>query len=97
MKKIITFLLLFGSVSAFAQGHGYHHGYHGHHHHSYNWVSPLIVGGVIGYALNRPQTVYVQPTPYVTTIPTIQVQNCTPWIEVQNPDGTISRTRTCSP
>lgn len=96
MKKIIAFLLLSVSVNTFA--HGYNHGYHHHvHSYNYNWVSPLIVGGVIGYSLNRPQPVYVQPSPYVTTIPSVQTQYCTAWVETQNPDGTISRTRTCSP
>ncbi len=36
------------------------------HHHAGNWVIPLVVGGVLGYALNEPrrETVsYVQSVP----------------------------------
>lgn len=93
MKKLLVIGLLALSSSAFAHGpHGYHHGYHGHN----NWVAPLIIGGVVGYTINRPPQPTVVYNPPITTIPTVQSQTCTPWIEVQNSDGTITRTRTCS-
>lgn len=49
MKKLIAILALV-STSAFAQHHNYNH-YRG----GGNWVAPLIVGGVITYAITRNQ------------------------------------------
>lgn len=96
MKKFLFTLLLLASVPAFAQ----HHFRHGHHHwqrgHSnWVWVAPTIIGGVIGYELARNQPLVVQQ-PVIVQQPTVQQnQNCTPWTETQNSDGTITRTRTC--
>lgn len=96
MKKVILALALLTSASAFAQHHG-HHG-HGHWHRGNNgwvWVAPTIIGGIIGYeiARNQPPVVVQQPV-IVQNLPT--VQQCSPWTEIQNPDGTITRTRTCN-
>ena len=44
MKKLITLSFLALAVSAQAQ-------HHHHHRHGGNWIAPVIVGGVIGYAL----------------------------------------------
>jgi hypothetical protein len=71
MRKLITVLVLsLASVGASAGGHGhfgsrYHHGHHGHHSgHRNDWVAPLILGGVVTYALTRPQQpVIVQQQP----------------------------------
>lgn len=98
MKKILVASLLVISGSAFAHGsYGYYNHYHGG---GNNWVAPLIIGGMVGYAINRPPVVYTQPPVVypapITTIPTVQTQTCTAWTEIQNPDGTVSRTRTCS-
>lgn len=96
MKKFLVASLLLISGTVFAHGqYGYYHHYHGGHN---NWVAPLIIGGAVGYAISRPPVVYSPPVVYppVSAIPTIQTQTCTPWTEVQNVDGTISRTRTCS-
>jgi hypothetical protein len=41
-----------------------------HHHHPSNWVVPLVVGGVLGYALSEPRrenVMYVQTAPVVYT------------------------------
>jgi hypothetical protein len=49
---------------------GYYRGGYG-----YGWVAPAIVGGVIGYELSRPNTVYVEPQPsvvYLQPQPTVQ-------------------------
>ena len=48
-------------------------------------------------ARNQPPVVVQQP-PVVVQQPTVTVQpvNCSPWTETQNPDGTITRTRTCA-
>lgn len=66
MKKSILALLLLsamGMTSAQWHHHGgyccYRGGYGG------GWVGPAIIGGVIGYELTRPQTVYVEPQPSV--------------------------------
>ncbi len=68
MRKLITVLVLsLASVSASAGGHGhfgsrYHHGHHSGHRN--DWVAPLILGGVVTYALTRPQQpVIVQQQP----------------------------------
>jgi len=98
MKKIV-FLLLMSSVSAFAQ----HHDYYRHENHGYwqrgdggwAWVAPTIIGGVIGYEIARNQPpIVVQQPPVIVQNPLPKV--CSPWTEIQNLDGTITRTRTCN-
>jgi len=91
MKKLIALSLLALAVSAQAQQH--------HHHRGGNWVAPVIVGGVIGYALTRNYYEPVYNYGYVPP-PAVVVQPharsvCTPWTETQHADGTITRTRTC--
>ena len=103
MKKLILALALFASVPAFAQ----HHGHYGHGYYRSGpgwgwWVAPVVTG-VIGYeiARNQPpvivqQPVIIQPTPVPpATVYYGQTQTCTEWVEVQQADGTITRTRTC--
>jgi hypothetical protein len=102
MKKLIALFFLTISVSVMAQpGFRYyhHHGYYPGP--NYGWVAPTIIGGVIGYEIARSQPpvivqqpVIVQPAPVTPYYG--QSQQCTVWTEVQNPDGTITRTRTCS-
>ena len=102
MKRILALVLL--SVSATAMAHG-PHGYWRHNGGgSWGWVAPAIVGGVIGYELSRPP-VYTAPPPVVVQQPPVivqqppvivQGQNCSPWTQIQNPDGTITTTRTCT-
>ena len=100
MKKIlISLALLMVTVPALAQH--WRHGHHGHHGHARyygqgNWVVPIIIGGVVGAAIaNRPaqaETVFVQRQPVI-----VQLQeNCTPWKEIQTPDGQTYRERTCT-
>ena len=104
MKKLVAILLLaLTATTAMAQHHGYRHGHGGHWHRGYGggwtWVAPTIIGGVIGYEIARNQPpVLVQQPPVVVQQPTVTVQpvNCSPWTETQNPDGTITRTRTCA-
>lgn len=102
MKKILALLLLTVSVSAFA--HGPHHGYWRRDSgNGWNWVAPAIIGGVIGYEISRPPVnaqppvVVQQPPVVVQTQPpvVVQGQNCSPWTQIQNPDGSITTTRTC--
>ena len=48
-----------------ANAHGWDHRYHGGGYRN-DWVAPLIVGGVVTYALTRPQPpVIVQQPPQV--------------------------------
>ena len=91
MKKILAGLLLVSSSIAFA---GPHHG-HWHRNHSSHWNwAPFVIGAATGAVIydiyNRP--VVVQQPPVVVQ----QSQNCSPWTEIQNTDGTITRTRTCT-
>jgi hypothetical protein len=105
MKRLIALMLLAGSVSAMAQPGFRHHHHHGYYPgHNYGWVAPTLIGGVIGYeiARNQPpvivqQPVIVQPVPVPpATVYYGQSQQCTVWTEVQNSDGTVTRTRTCT-
>jgi hypothetical protein len=92
-------------------GHGYHGSalrvqHHGHvvhsshwRHHSggWNWMVPAIIGGAVVYSATRPDPVVVQqPVIVQTPVQITQKQNCSPWTETENPDGTITRTRTCT-
>jgi hypothetical protein len=107
MKRLLFVIALsagMGSCVAPVQAQGFHH--HGGHYrggYGYNWVAPAIIGGVIGYELNRPryyetpvvvqQPVIVQQQPVYSVTPQ---PNCTLWTETQHADGTITRTRTCT-
>jgi hypothetical protein len=97
MKKFIVALLLLASVPAFAQHHFHHRHGHGYYRGGgWGWgpvIGGAITGAVIYDIYNRP--VVVQQPPVVIQQPVQQSQNCTPWTETQNPDGTITRTRTC--
>lgn len=105
MKKVLAVLVLtLAAGTASAQWHhGYHGGYRG------GWVAPAIIGGAIGYSLARPYyspyyypPVIVEQAPIIVQQPPVYTQqpapaqNCSPWTETQNPNGTISRTRTCA-
>lgn len=85
--------------------HGAYRGGYGHYHGGGSgWVAPLIIGGVVGAAIansREKETVIVQEQPviirqqqpvYVQTVPQT---TCTAWKEIQQPDGTIYRERTC--
>jgi len=102
MKKIAILLsLMVLSSPVLAQYHGHHHyGYWRHHGgpSPWIWVAPTIVGGVIGYeiARNQPPVVVQQQPVIVQGAPVTVQQNCSPWTETQNADGTITRTRTCT-
>jgi hypothetical protein len=96
MKKILLVVLMTITTAAVAQHghfrHGHYHGGHWQRGHSGNWVwmVPAIIGGAIVYEASRqpPPTVIIQQQSVDT--------NCSPWTETQNPDGTITRTRTCT-
>lgn len=102
MKKLfVTLLLACATLPALAQhypGHGFRHGYYRGYYGGGNWVAPLIVGGVVGYALTRPEPVVVQQPVIVQQDPPVivQGQNCTAWKEIQTPEGRIYRERSCT-
>lgn len=100
MRKILAVALLtLASIPALAQ-----HGHYGHWRHNpgygWGWTVPVIVGGaIIGYEIsraNQPPVVVQQQPVIVQNQPAPVFQNCSPWTETQNPDGTITRTRTCN-
>jgi hypothetical protein len=100
MKKVLAVAILtLATLPAMAHGWGhggyrYHSGYYGG---GWNWVVPAVIGGAVVYSATRPETVVVQQPPVVVQQPpVVQNQNCSPWLETQNQDGTITRTRTCS-
>lgn len=99
MKKILAILMLVAGTSAMAHGPGFRPHHHWHHP-SYGWVVPTIIGGVVGYEIARQQQpVVVQQQPVIVQNPPVVYQpqpTCGPWIETQNPDNTITRSRTCS-
>lgn len=95
MKKLLIGLAILCCVPAFAHGpHGYWRPHHGN---SWGWVAPVIIGGAIGYELARPPVVVQQPPVVVQQPPVVvQQQNCSPWTEIRNPDGSTTITRTCN-
>lgn len=102
MKRILAIaVLVLTSVPAMAQYHGprYNHHHHGYHR-SGGWVAPLVLGGVVGYAMTRSDPVVQQPAvilpPPAPVIYSAPAPACTPWTETQSSDGTITRTRTCT-
>jgi hypothetical protein len=101
MKKIIAVILLSISSIALAGGPG-HHNHHGYWRHdngrNWVWVVPTVIGGVIGYeiARNQQQPVVVQQPVVIQQPVIVQSQYCSPWTEIVNTDGTITRTRTCT-
>lgn len=74
MKKIIVLLLI--CIISIANAHeGLRH--HGHYYGGYynnNWVAPMIIGGVIGYELNRPRPVIVESQPVIIQQPPVIYQ-----------------------
>jgi hypothetical protein len=74
-------LILVSGTSQANPNHGHHHGYHNR----FDWVAPLVIGGVVTYAITRPpQTVVIQnppniqpqPAPYGYHYETILDANC---------------------
>ena len=101
MKKLIVLLLMTLSAAAMAHGHrGHHGGYWARGHGGgWQWMVPTIIGGAIVYEVARQQPIYVQQPVIVQQQPVVGEQlnqSCSPWTETQNPDGTVTRTRTCT-
>lgn len=99
MKRFAVILALcLSSVPAMAQ-HGHYRPHHYHRHYGGGWVAPLILGGVVGYAITRNnEPVVVQQAPVVVQPQSLPPPSsyCGPWVETQQTDGTIVRQRTCT-
>jgi hypothetical protein len=55
-------------ISGTSQANPNHRNHHGQNHGYYNrsdWVAPLVIGGVLGYVITRPQPVIVQQPPII--------------------------------
>ena len=78
MKKLflaLSLLAIVGTATAHEGFRGYRGGYYHGGCYGCGWVAPALIGGVIGYELSRPNTVYVEPQPsvvYVQPQPTVQ-------------------------
>lgn len=102
-KYLAVFVLCAGlGTCAVSQADGYRggHGYwRPHSGGGWGWVAPAVVGGVIVYEATHPPIYVQQPPMVVVQQPQQQVvvqgQNCSPWSQIQNPDGSITTTRTC--
>ena len=97
MKKVlIASLIGLAAFSAQAQHHHHHGHWRPHHGGGWGWVVPAVVGGVIVYEATRPPVVVQQPPVVVQQPPVVvQQQNCSPWTEIRNSDGSVTITRTC--
>ena len=71
-------------------GHGIRHGGYYRGGPGFGWWVAPVVTGVIGYEIAKQQQVIVQQPVYVQRQPV-----CTEWKEIQQPDGTIYRERSC--
>ena len=104
MKKVLlamSLVLLAGSASAQHFGHHGHYGHGGYRGGGWGWGPVLggaLAGAVIYDIYNRPVVVQQPPVVIQQQQPVMvqQNQNCSPWTETQNSDGTITRTRTCN-
>jgi hypothetical protein len=50
-------------ISGASQANPYYHHHHRGYYNPYGWVAPLVIGGVVGYAITRPQPVVIQQQP----------------------------------
>lgn len=84
------------TLSGISQANPNHHN-HGHYHrHSGEWIAPLVIGSVVGYAIaTRPQPAPPQVVYYPNTYPPVPVGyrwdqvldancNCYRWVLVPN-------------
>ena len=99
MKRLLAAILIgFTALSPQAgPNHGHYHG-HRHGHNPGWWVAPAVIGGVVTYALTRPQPVIVQQPPvvyYPSSLPPAPIGfhyeqlldancNCYRWVLVSN-------------
>lgn len=98
MKKYIAILALaLTATTALAQHHGHrHHNHHRGYHGGGNWVAPLIIGGSIGYILNRPSPVIVEQPSVVYAPPPVVQPQCTRYIYQDQYGQTIREEVRCN-
>ena len=94
MNKLLLACTFLVGTSAMAHGGAYqgrHDHWRRHHPPHWQWTVPALVTGAIVYrALEPAPQVHVQPN--YGSFPSA---NCGPWTESINPDGSITRSRTC--
>lgn len=68
-----------------------------HRHDRYNWVAPVIIGGLVTYALTRPEPVIIEQAPVIVEyVPPPYGYICTEWREIRTYNGNVYRERTCT-
>jgi len=68
LKTIALASLILASGTSQANPNHHHRGYYN----PYGWVAPIVIGGVLGYAITRtPQTVVIQNPPNTYTYPPV--------------------------
>jgi hypothetical protein len=86
MKKLVLALALLTTTTVASahgwEGYGYRGGYY--HSHSGDWIAPAVIGGIVGYAIAQPRTVYVQPQPQVIYNNSVQGICPTPYMPTYN-------------
>lgn len=96
MKKLLLSLMLMIALPAMAQHHHgrnhWPHRPHVYHGHGHNWIVPALVGGTVVYLATRPE-----PKTVIVEQPVViqKESTCSAWREIQQPDGSIIRERTC--
>lgn len=95
MNKFLIAILLAASATA-ATAHGPHGYWRPYPSGGWGWVAPAVIGGVIVYEATRPPVVIQQQQPVIVQQNKVfNDSNCSPWTQIQNPDGSITTTRTC--
>jgi len=78
---LASMILVSGTSQANPNHRFHHHGYHNR----YDWVAPLVIGGVVTYAITRPQqqiviqnppNIQAPPAPYGYRYENILDANC---------------------
>jgi hypothetical protein len=69
MKYLLAIILSTFAIGATAQHHGHRYNHHYRQPHiGHNWIAPLVIGGVVTYALTRPQQL-PPPVAYQPALP----------------------------
>lgn len=98
MKKVTALFLVLMATLNISLANPSHHMRPGHHHHARTeWIGPLVIGGVLGYALSQPKVIVASPPPvyYPNTYPPVPYGyhyeqivdancNCYRWVLVPN-------------
>ena len=63
MKRLLALAVLAAFTIGTSQANPMHHRTHSHNHGAPNWIAPIVIGGVLGYALAQPRVVVASPPP----------------------------------